>query len=203
MRVAAIFSRSFRGLLPRPALCLVLALTACWLPDRYRADIEISPVMIHTHFAGRLTNLELYRQMRDRPGSGAAAANAKDMSETERELRADPNIKSVKPAGMGTFQVVFDVSHPPRVANDILSILTFEPKGRRLTLKSPKYSQADAEFFRKNYGLQSSGDVCVTTTLRVIRHNADRAPGGGSPCYFWHLDLDNPRAIEIEIELPG
>jgi hypothetical protein len=70
-------------------------------------------------------------------------------------------------------------------------------------LKSPKSSQADAEFFRKNYDLQSSGDVCVTTTLKVIRHNADRAMGAGSPCYFWHLDLNNPRAIEIEVELPG
>ena len=203
MRAAATLSTLVDRLHLGLAVGLALALTGCWLPDRYRADIEITPVMVNTHFSGRLTNLELYRQMRDRQGSAAAAANAQDMSEMERELRGDPNIKSVKQVGMATFQVTFDVAHPTRVANDILSILTFAPKGRRLTLKSAQYSQADAEFFHKNYDLESSGDVCVTTTLKVIRHNADRGQGNGSPCYFWHLDLNNPRAIEIEIELPG
>ena len=194
--------------------CLVLlALSSCYVPDNYEAEIRFSRAGAYgLGFEGELTWAPLYGQ--SVRGDLTAEEIATQQQGFLEELRNTRGVQRVTSLGRGQFDVVYDrtgvltkTAHLVFVKrNAAIFELRADSDGTvRITGAGASSSQADQ---LEALPLTSRGLFRVVTDARVLDHNAQRvSPGGrGFTRYDWQLNGfrgQRPRlTLTLERELP-
>lgn len=194
-----------------PRICfivaVVLTLSACFLPDRYKANIVINQDYSYTSdFRGNVVFVPYF----ETPPSKRADLDKKDMiiiagslinkeyGITEATYIGNGRI-AVTASRSGRFYKFSEIQKSPIDFIEMTHHGHSDVEVYSIEIKKNHAAQAKA------MGISSVGDVCIRTSLKVVESNADSTPGMLSDCYGWtgfdalsgkriHMVLDGARA---------
>lgn len=163
------------------AMCALLA--ACLVPDRYKATLDLTAAGDYTlTYDGQLVDLVMLTarekgQLSPKLEEEMVRLYSKELTKEARGLtleykgdaRFEARLETAGSYRAGKMRMLADLLQIKLVQDGVLEV-----RGLRLKdLKKPPK------------GLTSTGDICITTDMPVIEHNADSTPGLFSRCYRW------------------
>lgn len=197
--------------LPSPILrtmALVLVagvLSACYLPERYRARVDIrKDGYVHMAYEGKLIWVPHYEAIRRGTLSGQERIDA--LARVEADLTRDSNFTKVRNLGDGRYEVSYKRNARlndtmqlsfVRRQKPLLVIKRIPPEGH-VQVIVPPLNEQDQERLRKG-DLRPTGTLRLLTDSTVFVHNATRTAQMGDVIgYEWQIeevDYDPPRAL--------
>jgi len=176
------------------ALAVLAALAACYLPDRFKSEVRLSPDGTYAiSFYGDLIWAPLYRDIQK--GKVPADQIAPKIAEIESDLKRDSAFKTVESAGDGRFHVTYEREgrlQPTDLVtfvrrNAIILQLKATPDGKvHMDGSSIKPSDANEATM---LGLAIQGEFRLITDAQVLSHNASRVTlYKGYPVYIWTIE---------------
>ena len=163
----------------------LLALSSCYLPGSFDAEIELSRTGLYKmSFDGYIVDVQLYDDMRKNKLT-------KEQQDTKianviNDFKRDSDTKEISYFGQGAFKVVWqtsgDVTQTKQITffrrnENMLSILYDEKEGT-ISLAGKSVKKQDAERILE-MGLNVQGVLRVKTDARIIAHNAQRVTKDG------------------------
>ncbi len=195
------------------AAATAVALSACFLPDRYKAELALKADGTFTaDFNGEATMIPYLADYQKWSPERKKAEEAKAPAEFAKMVGKD-GIKKAEYLGAG--RIAFVVSENGEVARKVdnsfggaynlplgLMKMRSDPLGQ-LVVESEKIGERDIAAI-KQLGAMSKGDICIKSGARVIEHNADSTPGIFSSCYSWKgFDVLTGKQLRMVIDLPA
>ena len=184
------------------------ALTGCYLPVRFDAEIEITRAGYYdVIFDGYLVSVPLYQGLREAKISPLEENGKVDA--IRRDLIRDSAVKEFKYFKQGYFKVNWrrkgDLLRTKMVTflrrNATILILKYVKTTGLITVQTAPIAKANARRLRES-GLDTQGQLRVKTDARVVDHNAGRmvdGPQRGQKIYVWDVKslLDPPPKIVL------
>lgn len=189
------------ALLAPVALTLVaLALSACYLPIKFDAEIEINRAGFYTMiFDGYVAQLELYRDLKDRkitPDEEVAKAQV-----IKTDFTRDSSVTEFGYYGNGLFKVHWekkgDLLRHRMVTflrrNEAMLSLKYVRDTKLITLSGRSMTQTQRRHILDS-GLNMMGQlrVILDTKAKVVEHNADEVlpmkSRPGKTIYVWRIE---------------
>jgi hypothetical protein len=175
--------RPFRSL--AIAVLAVIALSSCYLPGSFDAEIELSRTGLYKMtFDGYIVDVQLYDDLRQNKLS--KQQQDEKIAAIIADFKRDGDTKEVSYFGQGAFKVIWqtsgDITRTAQVTffrrnENMLSILYSEKEGT-ITLQTKYIKKQDAERILQ-MGLNVQGVLRVKTDARIISHNAQRVTKDG------------------------
>jgi hypothetical protein len=175
--------RPFRSL--AIAVLAVIALSSCYLPGSFDAEIELSRTGLYKMtFDGYIVDVQLYDDLRQNKLS--KQQQEEKIAAIIADFKRDGDTKEVSYFGQGAFKVIWqtsgDITRTAQVTffrrnENMLSILYSEKEGT-ITLQTKYIKKQDAERILQ-MGLNVQGVLRVKTDARIISHNAQRVTKDG------------------------
>jgi hypothetical protein len=167
------------------AVLAVVALSSCYLPGSFDAEIELSRTGLYKMtFDGYIVDVQLYDDLRQNKLS--KQQQEEKIAAVIADFKRDGDTKEVSYFGQGAFKVVWqtsgDITRTSQVTfvrrnENMLSILYSEKEGT-ITLQTKYIKKQDAERILQ-MGLNVQGVLRVKTDARIIAHNAQRVTKDG------------------------
>lgn len=176
------------------AAVVVLPLTSCYIPDKFRSELRLSRF---GDYALTFTGDLIYAPILNDYAEGKITPD----NETEKneniykDLVRDPAIKDLKRSGKGRFAIKYErTGHLDKV-----QLVAFTRRdARMLSLKSNEdgtiivqgnmVKTSDAQRMVE-LGIDMQGEFRITTDAHVLRHNAtDVRTFGQSKVYVWKIE---------------
>ncbi|GEM_PF-4608067 len=206
---SALGRRRNGGLIPAPEnasniplagiapLALLLALSACLLPDSYQAEVVIHADGAYTaRFDGDLLFVPARREMKGADEAAIAAAFA-DV------IKPIAGVVAATPKGDAVWHVRLEQSGRLQPGGNALPgpdrFLIINLKEGEAHLGTPDLT-AQHQKQLKGFG-PSAGSLCIRTDVPVLSHNADTVPAAAGGCYQWHLDSLAGRRAEMRLKM--
>lgn len=181
-RMSALF-RPLRSL--AIAIVAVIALSSCYLPGSFDAEIELSRTGLYKMtFDGYIVDVQLYDDLRQ--NKLTKAQQDEKIAAVIADFKRDGDTKEVSYFGQGAFKVIWqtsgDITRTSQVTffrrnENMLSILYSEKDGT-ITLQTKYIKKQDADRILQ-MGLNVQGVLRVKTDARIIAHNAQRVTKDG------------------------
>lgn len=179
-------------------LCIfaaIILLSSCFYPETFNATLNIDKSGSYSFvFDGTLVFLT-FEQKKDEPL--LTDKDPQKIKELEEELKKDPNFQEVKYSGKGRFKVHYrqEGAIKPNAKTTLLGksceIVHIRPiQPGQVLIKGANLDGVDIQYL-KRLDFRLAGKLTITTTAKVIRHNADRSPWffGLSGAYEWQFSL--------------
>jgi len=180
--------RPFRSLLLRSlaiAVLAVIALSSCYLPGSFDAEIELSRTGLYKMtFDGYIVDVQLYDDLRQ--NKLTKPQQDEKIAAIIADFKRDGDTKEISYFGQGAFKVIWqtsgDITRTSQVTffrrdENMLSILYSEKDGT-ITLQTKYIKKQDADRVLQ-MGLNVQGVLRVKTDARIIAHNAQRVTKDG------------------------
>ncbi len=181
-RMSALF-RPLRSL--AIAIVAVIALSSCYLPGSFDAEIELSRTGLYKMtFDGYIVDVQLYDDLRQ--NKLTKAQQDEKIAAVIADFKRDGDTKEVSYFGQGAFKVIWqtsgDITRTSQVTffrrnENMLSILYSEKDGT-ITLQTKYIKKQDADRILQ-MGLNVQGVLRGKTDARIIAHNAQRVTKDG------------------------
>lgn len=178
------------------AAVLIGLLTACYLPDRYQAEIRLtSDGGFGVTYIGQLTYAPLFGQIaRGQITEDKARENDRMILE---QLKRDPAFKEVSPLGRGRYQVRFEREGKFGGAMQMVNFATRNQAIFRIRTTEDGLVQVNGSGQGQLYaarfeeiGLGMQGLIRVVTDAEVLEHNATFVRASATPGftqYDWRI----------------
>jgi len=167
------------------AVVAVIALSSCYLPGSFDAEIELSRTGLYKMtFDGYIVDVQLYDDLRQNKLSKQQQEDK--IAAIIADFKRDGDTKEVSYFGQGAFKVIWqtsgDITRTSQVTffrrnENMLSILYSEKEGA-ITLQTKYIKKQDADRILQ-MGLNVQGVLRVKTDARIIAHNAQRVTKDG------------------------
>ena len=167
------------------AVVAVIALSSCYLPGSFDAEIELSRTGLYKMtFDGYIVDVQLYDDLRQNKLS--KQQQDEKIANIIADFKRDGDTKEVSYFGQGAFKVIWqtsgDITRTSQVTffrrnENMLSILYSEKEGA-ITLQTKYIKKQDADRILQ-MGLNVQGVLRVKTDARIIAHNAQRVTKDG------------------------
>lgn len=175
--------RPFRSL--AIAIVAVIALSSCYLPGSFDAEIELSRTGLYKMtFDGYIVDVQLYDDLRQ--NKLTKTQQDEKIAAIIADFKRDGDTKEISYFGQGAFKVIWqtsgDITRTSQVTffrrnENMLSILYSEKDGT-ITLQTKYIKKQDADRILQ-MGLNVQGVLRVKTDARIIAHNAQRVTKDG------------------------
>jgi hypothetical protein len=178
------------------ALACVLALSSCFIPDKFEAEIRLTRDGSYgVTFIGILTYGPLFSQIvRGEIDDAKAKENNRMFLE---QLKRETFFKSVEPLGRGRFQVRYERTGKFAGRHQTVTFVSRqEPIFRVLTTEKGTVEvngSGQGKLYAdrlEEVGLTTSGLLRVVTDMEVLEHNAQfirKSPAPGYTQYDWRI----------------
>ncbi len=178
---------------------LSVVLSACYIPIRFDAEIEIHRSGAYDFkFDGYMASIELYKGLKE--GKIDAATEREKAEIIKVDFKRDPSVKEFKYFKQGHFKVNWhrngDLIKTKSVSffnstSEYIIGLRYNKKTRRITM-STKSVKKTAKKQLLDIGLNWTGKVRVFTDAKVVSHNAttvkkNKRLGGRFMTYTWDI----------------
>ena len=167
------------------ACVAIVALSSCYLPGSFDAEIELSRTGLYKMtFDGYIVDVQLYDDLRQNKLS--KAQQDEKIAAVIADFKRDGDTKEVSYYGQGAFKVIWqtngDITRTKNVTffrrnENMLSIL-YDEKESTITLQTKYIKKQDADRILA-MGLNVQGVLRVKTDARIIKHNAQRVTKDG------------------------
>ncbi|MBP5858012.1 hypothetical protein KAJ83_13420 [Marivibrio halodurans] len=182
---------------PRPArllmpLCALLALAGCYLPDNFRADLQVAADGRYAFvYEGDLTQLQFLQRI----GTGELDGErlAEYVGIYERDLKRDSGFKKIEYLGNARYHVRYEQSGDltetrqfsfPRRNAKFLGLRVREDG--LIEIFGDKLPEQHREELLAR-GFDARGIVRVWARGEVLTHNAESVTQGSPPLYQWTI----------------
>lgn len=167
------------------AIVAVIALSSCYLPGSFDAEIELSRTGLYKMtFDGYIVDVQLYDDLRQ--NKLTKPQQDEKIAAIIADFKRDGDTKEISYYGQGAFKVIWqtsgDITRTSQVTffrrnENMLSILYSEKDGT-ITLQTKYIKKQDADRILQ-MGLNVQGVLRVKTDARIIAHNAQRVTKDG------------------------
>jgi hypothetical protein len=187
-----------RPLRPLALIVAVLALSSCYMPIRFDAEIELSRRGYYEFFFdGYLAKVALFEGLQKREISSDEEKD--QVKAIETDFRRDPSTKDFKYFKKGHFKVNWhregDLTKAKTVTfvrrNEHMLSISYNNKSGRVSVAGRSIKR-DTKRQLADMGLNMTGEIRVITDTNVISHNATdvkKLPkrGPGYRMYTWKI----------------
>lgn len=181
-------------------LCVLMA--GCLVPDRYTATLSLTGAGDYTlNYDGEAVDLVMLDarekgQLTPKLERDMVALYTKELAKQAKGL-------TLTYKGDARFRAKFDSAGNYRSGKvkEIADLLQLRlMKDGILDVKSVDLGNVK----KLPKGVSSTGDICITTDMEVIEHNADSTPGLLSKCYRWkNYDMINGPRLVLRLKAKG
>ncbi|MEE2760064.1 MAG: hypothetical protein VYE18_01290 [Pseudomonadota bacterium] len=194
----------------KPALLLIalIALSGCYLPASFDAELQLSRTGLYKmKFDGYIVETTLYKELRENKINKKTAQEK--IARVIRDFKRDRATKRVTYFGQGAFQVNWskggDIIKSRQVTffrrNENMLSITYNKNTARITLAGRYIKRRDADRLR-TMGLDVKGVILIKTDAKVLSHNAQKTfPEGAITIYGWELKSVYDLAPKMEVML--
>lgn len=178
-------------------LLVLLALSACLLPDAYQADVTIhADGSYAASFDGEVLFVPARREMKDADPSAIAAAFAEAIKPIAGVVAAEPKggaVWRLRLEQRGTLQPGGNALPGPD------RFLIVNMKDGEAIVGTPDLSPQHQRQLKAFGG--SAGVLCIRTDAAVLSHNADAAPHAAGGCHTWRLNVLAGRRVDMRLKM--
>ena len=175
-------------------VALVGAVTGCYLPVRFDAEITLDRAGYYTMiFDGYLADVQLYKDLKD--GKVSPAEEREKVQLIKTDLTRDSSTKEFQYYNKGISKVHWeksgDLLRTKMVTffqrNENMLSMSYVRSKREITLRGT-YLRQDQQQQIEQIGLNVQGEIRVITEARVVSHNATEVKErDGKPMYVWKI----------------
>ena len=186
------------------ALFCVLTLSACFFPEKFDSDIQISKDGNYTFKYDGILTFVMARAEQVQTSKLSAKADA-DLKKLESELKKDPGFKSAEYVGNSQYKVRYEKTGTLLDKQTFkfpadAAVITVSRKGNVVEVKGLQLGTKELEQL-KPLKMEMDGKINLKTSGVVKNHNASSTPTMGFGSYGWKLKAVDEPAPLVTIEI--
>lgn len=190
----------------------VVALTSCYLPASFDAEMEISRTGLYRiSFDGYIVDMNIYQGLSSKKLTEGSEELKVKTDRIVADFKRDKSTQSVSYYKQGAFKVKWskggDIIKVRQSIffrrNENMFSVTYDKKKATITLKGKYITKQNASRLEK-MGLSLQGVVRIKTDAKVITHNAQKVWNEGAIKYYgWRLESlrDKPPLLIVSLGL--
>ena len=199
----------------RPLLFLVVAavaLTGCYLPARFDAEIELDRRGYYKLiFAGYMVDTRLYGKLKK--GEVLGAGEVEEVKKLKADIERDPDVKDFGYIKQGYFKIHWEREGDLLKAKSVTFLrrnehifgIAYNKETRIVNMLGRSLSKTQKDQIVEQ-GMNTSGELRVITDTKVISHNANEvkdfpARGPGTKVYIYRIPNIYRATPQMQISL--